>query len=107
MSVLSAVDCGVYLHCGVAVCMSVWCAVHRGFILLCCEKVVLLAWSVVDNEFNVSYDATVSVITSTADRVCFYMIQLSREESEDPISYANRARDVSCPPPPLFAQART
>ena len=84
--------------------MPAWCPVDREFILLCGEKVILLAWSVVDNEFNVSYDATVGVITSTAVRVCFYIIQLSREESEDPISYVNRARDVSAPLP---AQART
>ena len=102
MSVWCAVDRGVYLVCGVTVCMPASCPVDRGFILLCGEKVILLAQSAVDNGFNISYDATVSVLSSSAVRVCLGMIQLSREESVDPISYVSPAHDFSS-----YSQART
>lgn len=90
MSVWCAVYRGVYLVCGVTVCIPALCPVDRGFILPCGEKVILLAQSPVDNGFNISYDTTVSVLMITV-RVCCYIIQLSREESVDPISYVSSA----------------
>jgi hypothetical protein len=47
MSVWYAVYRGVYLICGVTVCMSVWCAVDRGVYLICGVTVCMSGWCAV------------------------------------------------------------